>query len=337
MRIEIIKVNPHNIDLTKIREAVKKIKEGGLVAFPTETVYGLGADAFNSQAVAKIFEAKNRPLDDPLIVHISQREDLFKLIKDIPDIVSELTNEFWPGPLTLVLKKSEIVPDIVSAGLDTVAIRMPANEIALSLIKESQTPIAAPSANLFGRPSSTNSQHVLDDLNGRIDLIIDGGKSEVGVESTVLDLRQSSPSILRPGGISIERLKETIGGVKIYKQNKILSPGMYPRHYLPKAKVILVEGNGEVQVEKVRNLASRFDLQDCCLGIMTKEENKDKYDGFNVKSLGPRDNLTTCAANLFSVLREFDKEGVDIIIAESIKEEGLGLAIMDRLRKASGG
>lgn len=337
MRTEIIKVNPHNIDLTKVRKAAKKIKDGDLVAFPTETVYGLGADAFNSQAVAKIFEAKNRPLDDPLIVHVSQREDLFKLIKDISDIVSELTNEFWPGPLTLVLKKSEIVPDIVTAGLDTVAIRMPANEIALSLIRESQTPIAAPSANLFGRPSSTDSQHVLDDLNGRIDLIIDGGKSEIGVESTVLDLTQSPPSILRPGGISIERLKETIGGVKIYKQDKILSPGMYPRHYSPKAKVILVEGNGEVQVEKVRNLTSRFDLQDCCLGIMAKEENKDKYDGFNVKSLGPRDDLATCAANLFSVLREFDKEGVDIIIAESIKEEGLGLAIMDRLRKASGG
>jgi len=337
MRTEIIKVNPHNIDLTKVRKAAKKIKDGDLVAFPTETVYGLGADASNSQAVAKIFEAKNRPLDDPLIVHVSQREDLFKLIKDISDIVSELTNEFWPGPLTLVLKKSEIVPDIVTAGLDTVAIRMPANEIALSLIRESQTPIAAPSANLFGRPSSTDSQHVLDDLNGRIDLIIDGGKSEIGVESTVLDLTQSPPSILRPGGISIERLKEIIRGVKIYKQDKILSPGMYPRHYSPKAKVILVEGNGEVQVEKVRNLASRFDLQDCCLGIMAKEENKDKYDGFNVKSLGPGDDLTIYAANLFSVLREFDKEGVDIIIAESIKEEGLGLAIMDRLRKASGG
>lgn len=337
MRTEIIKVNPHNIDLTKIRGAAKKIKDGDLVAFPTETVYGLGADAFNSQAVAKIFEAKNRPLDDPLIVHISQREDLFKLIKDIPDIVSELTDEFWLGPLTLVLKKSEIVPDIVTAGLDTVAIRMPANEIALSLIRESQTPIAAPSANLFGRPSSTDSQHVLDDLNGRIDLIIDGGKSEVGVESTVLDLTQSPPSILRPGGVSIERLKEIIGGVKIYKQDKILSPGMYPRHYSPKAKVILVEGNGEVQVEKVRNLASRFDLQDCCLGIMAKEENKDKYGGFNVKSLGPGDDLATCAANLFSVLREFDKEDVDVIIAESVKEEGIGLAIMNRLRKASGG
>jgi len=337
MRTEIIKVNPHNIDLTKVRKAAKKIKDGDLVAFPTETVYGLGADAFNSQAVAKIFEAKNRPLDDPLIVHVSQREDLFKLIKDISDIVSELTNEFWPGPLTLVLKKSEIVPDIVTAGLDTVAIRIPANEIALSLIRESQTPIASPSANLFGRPSSTDSQHVLDDLNGRIDLIIDGGKSEIGVESTVLDLTQSPPSILRPGGISIERLKEIIRGVKIYKQDKILSPGMYPRHYSPKAKVILDEGDGEVQVEKVRNLASRFDLQDCCLGIMAKEENKDKYDGFNVKSLGPGDDLTIYAANLFSVLREFDKEGVDIIIAESIKEEGLGLAIMDRLRKASGG
>lgn len=337
MRTEIIIVNPHNIDPAKVRRAAKKIKEGGLVAFPTETVYGLGADTFNSQAVAKIFEAKNRPLDDPLIVHISQREDLLRLIKDIPDIVWELTNKFWPGPLTLVLKKSEIIPDIVTAGLDTVAIRTPANEIALGLIRESQTPIAAPSANLFGRPSSTNSQHVLDDLNGRIDLIINGGKSEVGVESTVLDLTQSPPSILRPGGVSIERLKEIVGRVKIYKQDKVLSSGMYPRHYSPKAKVILVEGDGEVQVQKVRSLASRLVSQDCCLGIMAKEENKDRYDGFNPKSLGPGDDLAICAANLFSVLREFDREGINVIIAESVKEKGLGLAIMNRLRKASGG
>jgi L-threonylcarbamoyladenylate synthase len=336
MMTEIIKVNPDNIDLTRIRKAAKIIKEGGLVAFPTETVYGLGADAFNPRAVVKIFEAKNRPLDDPLIVHISEKGDLFKLTKDIPDIVSGLTDEFWPGPLTLVLKRTEIIPDIVTAGLDTVAIRMPANEIALTLIRESKTPIAAPSANLFGGPSPVTAQHVIDDLNGRIDLIIDGGKSLVGVESTVLDLTQEVPSILRPGGVSIERLNEIIGTVKIHKQDKILSPGMYPHHYSPKAKVVLVEGNGKTQVERVRNLASRFDLQRCSLGIMAREENKGKYDGFNVKSLGPGDNLFTCAANLFSVLREFDKEGVDIIIVESVKEEGLGLAIMDRLRKAAG-
>ena len=334
MITEVIKVNPNNIDLTKIKKAAEVIKEGGLVTFPTETVYGLGADAFNPQAVAKVFEAKNRPLDDPLIVHISEREGLFKLTEYVSDTALRLADKFWPGPLTLVLKRSEIIPDIVTAGLDTVAIRMPADEIALNLIRESKTAIAAPSANLFGRPSPVVAQHVIDDLGGRIDMVIDGGKTLVGLESTVLDLTQDTPCILRPGGVSLERLKETVKEVEIYKQDKILSPGMYPRHYSPKARVILVEGN---QVEKVRNLASRFNLQDTCLGILAKEENKDKYGELNIKLLGPGDDLAFCAANLFSVLREFDKEGVDTIIVEGVKEEGLGLAIMDRLRKAAGG
>jgi len=336
MKTKILEINSNNINLSKIKESARIIKVGGLVAFPTETVYGLGADAFNPQAVAKIFEAKNRPLDDPLIVHISEREEIFKLAKDVPDTAVELTDKFWPGPLTLVLRKSKSLPDIVTAGLDTVAIRMPANEIALSLIKESRTAIAAPSANLFGRPSPVNSQHVIDDLDGKIDMIIDGGKTRVGVESTVLDLTQNIPSILRPGGVSIERLKEVIEEIKICKSDKILSPGMYPRHYSPKAKVMLVEGNGKIQVEKVKNLASRFNSQGCSLGILAKEEHSNKYDSFKVKTIGPEKDLTIYAANLFSVLREFDKEGTDIIVAEGVKEEGLGLAIMDRLRKAAG-
>ena len=337
MRTEIITVNSDNINPVSIKTVAEKIKDGGLVAFPTETVYGLGADAFNPKAVAKIFEAKKRPLEDPLIVHIAQKEDLYRLTEDIPDIALRLADKFWPGPLTLVLKKSKNIPDIVTAGLDTVAVRMPADEIALAFIKFSQTPIAAPSANLFGRPSPTCAQHVIDDLDGsRIDMIIDGGKTKIGVESTVLDLTQDTPSILRPGGMSIEKLREIIKGVRIYKPDKILSPGMYPRHYSPKAKVMLVEGNGNIQLEKVKNLASRLNSQGCSLGILAKEENKDKYDGFKVKSIGPGDDLTICAAKLFSVLREFDEEGTDIIFAESVKEDGLGLAIMDRLRKAAG-
>ncbi len=318
-----------------IKKAGEIIKKGGLVAFPTETVYGLGADAFNSMACARIFEVKGRPLEDPLIVHISEGEDLFRLAKDIPDLAAELTKEFWPGPLTIVLKKSNILPDIVTGGLDTVAIRLPANPIALALIRESQTPIAAPSANLFGRSSPVTAQHVMDDLGGRIDLIIDGGKTTVGVESTVLDLTQTPPVILRHGGISIERLKGIIKGVGIYALDKNLSPGMYPRHYSSKASLVLVEGDGNAQVEKVKVLASQFSHQGYSLGIMAKEENKDRYSGFNVKIIGPGDDLTICAANLFSVLREFDQECVDKIIAESVKEEGLGLAIMDRLKKAT--
>lgn len=337
MITEIIKVNPDNIDPAKIKKAARVIKEGGLIAFPTETVYGLGADAFNPQACAKIFRAKSRPLDDPLIVHVSKEEDLFKLTQYLSDVALRLVDKFWPGPLTLVLKKSDEIPDIVTAGFDTVAVRMPAHKIALKLIEKSKTPIVAPSANLFGRPSPTSSRHVIDDLDGRIDLVIDGGKTQVGVESTVLDLTQSPPSILRAGGTNIEELKEIIKEVKLFKQkNKILSPGMYPRHYSPRARVILVEGNGEVQIEKIRNMASRFNLQNCCLGILAKEENKDKYGELNIKLLGPGDNPAICAANLFSVLREFDEEGVDTIIVEGVKEEGLGLAIMDRLRKAAG-
>jgi len=333
----VLKINPENIDLAKIKRAARVIKEGGLVAFPTETVYGLGADALNPKACAKIFEAKKRPLGDPLIVHISQKTDLFKLAKDFSDEAVELINEFWPGPLTLVLKKENMVPDVVTAGLDTIAIRMPANEIALALIRESEVPIAAPSANLFGRPSPVTAQHVKEDLDDRIDMIIDGGKTLVGVESTVLDLTQEVPSILRPGGVSIEELKEVSKRVEIFNQkDRILFPGMYHRHYSPEAKVILIEGDDEIQVDKVRNLAYEFDLQGYSIGIMVKEENKDKYDGFSVKTIGPGDDLTICAANLFSVLREFDKQGVNVIIAEDVKEEGLGLAIMDRLRKAAG-
>ncbi|MBU4311973.1 MAG: threonylcarbamoyl-AMP synthase [Candidatus Omnitrophica bacterium] len=336
MKTEIITVNPDNINPVYIKTAAETIKGGGLVAFPTETVYGLGADAFNPKAVAKIFEAKKRPLEDPLIVHIAQKEDLYKLAEDIPDMALRLADEFWPGPLTFVFKKSDMVLDVITAGLDTVAIRMPANEIALNLIKESKAPIAAPSANLFGRPSPTTAQHVLEDLDGRIDVIIDGGKTTVGVESTVLDLTQDVPSILRPGGVSIERLRQIIKDVRSYKPGKILSPGMYPRHYSPKAKLLLVKGNGKVNVEKIRNLALEFNLQGYRIGIMVKEENKDKYNGFNIKLLGSEHDLPACAANLFFVLREFDKQGADVIIAENVREEGLGLAIMDRLRKAAG-
>lgn len=335
MKTEIITVNPDNINPVYIKTAAEKIKDGGLVAFPTETVYGLGADAFNPKAVAKIFEAKKRPFEDPLIVHIAQKEDLYKLTEDIPDSALKLADEFWPGPLTLVLKKSKNIPDIITAGLDTVAIRVPADKVALAFIKFSETPIAAPSANLFGRPSPTTAQHVLDDLNEKIDIVIDGGRALIGVESTILDLTQNPPVVLRPGGVSIEKLKKVVKGVEIYKQDKILSPGMYPRHYSPKAKVMLVEGNGNAQVEQVKNLASRFNLQDLSVGILAKEENIDKYNGFKVKSIGQGNDLAVCASNLFSVLREFDKEGVDIVIAESVKEEELGLAIMNRLRKAA--
>ena len=336
MKTEIIKIDSLCIEHDSIVAASKKIKSGGLVAFPTETVYGLGADALNPVACAKIFQAKNRPREDPLIVHIADKEDLFKVAREVYKVTLDLIDEFWPGPLTVVLKKQEVIPDIVTGGLDTIAVRMPNHKIALNLIREAQTPIAAPSANIFGRPSPTTAQHVLEDLDGKIDLIIDSGNTAIGVESTIVDLTQDPFCVLRPGGVGIEELRRIIPQVGLYNKDGILSAGMYPRHYAPNAKVLIVEGSGKKQVEKVKDLAQDFDMQGYRFGILAKFENKDRYRDFNVKLLGPGNDLVACAASLFSALRDFDRDKVDIIIAEAVKEEGLGFAIMDRLRRAKG-
>jgi len=337
MKTKILKISPKKIDLDKIKIAVEVIKKGNLVAFPTETVYGLGANALNEEAVAKIFQAKGRPLNDPLIVHIADIKELNRLSKYTPPVALKLAKKFWPGPLTLVLKKSELVSDIITAGLDTVAIRMPDDNIALSLIREAQTPIVAPSANLFGRTSPTNAQHVADDLDGKIEMIIDGGKTKVGVESTVLDITTEPVRVLRAGGISVEQLKKVISKVKIGEELErgLRSPGMLNSHYSPQARLILVEEKGEAQVEEVYKLAFKYKAQGFKIGIMAKEENQDKYNGFPVKIIGKGSELKICAANLFAVLRSFDKEGFEIIIAEGLEEQDLGLAIMERLRKAA--
>lgn len=337
MKTKILKINSQKIDLAKVKIAAEEIKKGKLVAFPTETVYGLGADALNKKAVAKIFQSKERPFNDPLIVHIADIKELHRLSRQVPPIALKLAKAFWPGPLTLVLKKSELVPGIVTADLDTVAVRMPANNIALNLIREAKTPIAAPSANLFGRTSPTTAQHVADDLGGKIEMIIDGGKTKVGVESTVLDVTVEPVRVLRAGGISLERLKEVVGQVKISKELEegFRSPGMLNSHYSPRAKLILVENKRDAQVEEVRKLASEYIARELKVGIMAKEENQNKYDRFEVKVIGKGSELDVCAANLFSTLRSFDKEGFEIIIAEGVEEHGLGLAIMERLRKAA--
>jgi len=337
MKTKILEINPKRIDLAKIKIAAEEIKKGNLVAFPTETVYGLGADAINAKAVAKIFQAKGRPFNDPLIAHIADINELHRLSKQVPPVALKLAKAFWPGPLTLVLKKSELVSGIVTAGLDTVAVRMPADNIALSLIREAKTPIAAPSANIFGKTSPTTAQHVADDLDGKIEMIIDGGKTKVGVESTVLDITTRPVQVLRAGGISVEKLKEVIGQVKVSKELEIgfRSPGMLNSHYSPQAKLILVERKGDSQVEEIRRLASKNIAQGFKVGIMAKEENQNKYNGFEVKIIGKGSELNICAANLFSILRSFDKEGFEIIIAEGLEEHDLGLAIMERLRKAA--
>jgi L-threonylcarbamoyladenylate synthase len=337
MKTKILVINPKRIDLAKIKIAAEEIKKGNLVAFPTETVYGLGADVHNEKAVAKIFEAKGRPFNDPLIAHIADVKELYSLSKQVPPVALKLAKAFWPGPLTLVLEKSELVSGIVTAGLDTIAIRIPADNIALSLIREAKTPIVAPSANLFGRTSPTSAQHVADDLDGKIEMIIDGGKTKVGVESTVLDITTSPVQVLRAGGVPVEKLKEVISRVKISKELEegFRSPGMLNSHYSPKAKLILVEKKGESEVVEIRQLASEYKAKGFKVGIMAKGENQNKYNGYEIKVMGKGTELETCAANLFAILRSFDKEGFEIIITEGLEERGLGLAIMERLRKAA--
>jgi L-threonylcarbamoyladenylate synthase len=341
----VLEVDPQKPAIDKVRVAAKLIREGGLVAFPTETVYGLGADALNPKAVLALFEAKKRPLDNPPIVHVEKIEDICRLAAHIPAAAERLMKEFWPGPLTLIFKHSDIVPDVTVAGLDTIAIRMPQHMVALALIRESNRPIAAPSANLAGRPSPTSAEHVFDDLNGRIDAILDGGPTRIGVESTVLDLSVDPPLVLRPGGTPFEALKKTLDNVKLHPfvvadkelpMDKTRSPGMKHKHYAPNAKVILVEGSVPAVVSKVKELVDSYRLKDVKVGVLATDETAAAYGADAVKSLGSRFNLAVITQNLFRLLREFDAEGVDVIIAEGVPAEGLGLAVMNRLRKASG-
>jgi len=341
----VLKVNPENPEIEVIRKAAKIIRSGGLVAFPTETVYGLGADALNAEAVLALFKAKRRPLDNPPIVHVGKFEDVYKLAREVPAKAETLMKTFWPGPLTLVFKRSSLVPDVTVAGLDTIAVRMPRHNVALALIMESSCPIAAPSANLAGRPSPTTAEHVLEDLDGRIDAVLDGGPTKIGVESTVLDMTVDPPQILRPGGTPREALEAVIGKVELHPVavadkklpvEKARSPGMKHRHYAPKAKLIVVEGELPATVKKVMELVNHYKEQNMKVGVLATDETASFYGDNIVKSLGSRSRLDVVAKNLFRLLREFDAEGVNIIIAEGVPTEGLGLAVMNRLRKASG-
>ncbi|MEM2104921.1 MAG: L-threonylcarbamoyladenylate synthase [Candidatus Bathyarchaeia archaeon] len=341
----VLKVDSQNPELEKIRIAADLIKKGGLVAFPTETVYGLGADALNPTAVLALFEAKRRPLDNPPIVHVGKTEEVYRLAKHVPQKAERLMEKFWPGPLTLIFERSEIVPRVTVAGLDTIAIRMPRHNVALALLRESNRPIAAPSANLAGKPSPTSAEHVLEDLNGRIDAVLDAGPTNIGVESTVLDLTSAPPQILRPGGTPYEELKKVLGTVKIHPVaiadgevpiEKARSPGVKHKHYAPKAEVIVVEGEVHAIVKKARELAEQYANKGLRVGVLATDETAAGYEGYVVKSLGSRSDLTAIARNLFRLLREFDAENVDVIIAESVPPKGLGLAVMNRLRKAAG-
>ena len=341
----VYKVSSEEPEKEKIQAAAALIKAGGLVAFPTETVYGLGADALNSDAVLALFAAKKRPIDNPPIVHVANFSDLYKLADKVSPKAEKLIKQFWPGPLTLVFERYATVPDVTTAGLDTIAVRMPKHKVALALIKASGCSIAAPSANLAGKPSPTTAKHVFDDLNGRIDAILDGGPTRIGVESTVLDVSVDPPVLLRPGGIPLEALHETVGEVKLHPfimaetelpAEKARSPGMRHKHYAPKAQVIVVEGLVPAVMSKVKELTAACWMQDKRVGVLATDETAWAYEADVVKSLGSRRNLDGMATNLFRLLREFDVENVDIIIAESVPTEGMGLAVMNRLRKASG-
>ncbi|HZK17777.1 MAG TPA: L-threonylcarbamoyladenylate synthase [Clostridia bacterium] len=340
-----IKINTDSINRSYICEAAEILRTGGLVAFPTETVYGLGANALDGKAVSTIFSAKGRPQDNPLIVHLARGEDVQALIAgDLPRQAKQLMEAFWPGPLTLVLPKGKAVPDEVSAGLDTVAVRVPAHPVALALIEEAGLPVAAPSANLSGRPSPTTAEHVYMDLNGRIDVILDGGPTNVGVESTVLDLTAAVPVILRPGGVMIEELKPLLGDVEMGSATS-QSPAQKYKHYSPKVPMVLVEGERENVVAEIHRLVLGNREKGQTVGILAPSESAQFYrdlamegdpDGaVRLITLGSRNDLQAMASSLFTRLRLFDDLQADVVYIEGVEPEGAGLAIMDRLRHAA--
>lgn len=397
MKTEVLKIDIHNIDKEKINYAAETLKSGGLVAFPTETVYGLGANALQKEAIHKIYKAKGRPSDNPLIVHIADMASLDNLVIEKPSLWELLAHEFWPGPLTMIFKKSSMIPDEITAGLNTVAIRMPSHPIAIALIKASGLPIAAPSANSSGRSSPTLASHVYEDLNGKIDLIIDGGSTDVGLESTVLDITSTPPIILRPGGVTLEQLRSIkhdisldpalisdsdsalVSRTSLIPDNNIKggsdtkknfqsdfnndfnnyfkdslkdpsvdfipkSPGLKYKHYSPKAPLIIVDGDPDKIVNKINELVREKKNVEKRIGILATEQTKGYYIDENINknnnvivmSLGDRNHPEEIASNLFSSFREMDEQKVDIIFSEGININGIGLAIMNRMKKAAG-
>lgn len=343
METKIIKINPQNPEDDLIEEAVKILKSNELVAFPTETVYGLGAAGLSKQAVEKIFIAKNRPQDNPLILHVCSVEMVEEIAENISPDAKKLMDAFWPGPLTIIFKRKPIVPDVITAGLDTVAIRMPDNKIALKLIEKLGMPIAAPSANTSGKPSPTCAKDVYEDMYGKIPLIIDGGDARVGLESTVVDLSNDTAMILRPGGITIDDLKKYFEKVELdpaLKEGKEIlkprAPGQKYRHYAPKAELILFSYSSDM-TSRLKETYDKLTKENKKVGILTVDENIDKYDAEIILSLGTVKDLETIAHNLFKYIRQIDNLGVDVILCEGVLEEGIGLAIMNRLKKSSGG
>ncbi|MET7018978.1 L-threonylcarbamoyladenylate synthase [Bacillus mycoides] len=321
----------------QLKEAARLLRENEAVAFPTETVYGLGANAMDDEAIAKIFEAKGRPSDNPLIVHIGTKSQLDGIVREIPPVAEKLMEHFWPGPLTIILPRKKGISERVTAGLNTVGVRMPDHPVALALIEEANVPVAAPSANRSGRPSPTLASHVYEDLNGKIAGIVDGGATGVGVESTVIDCTSEVPTILRPGGITKEQLEAVIGNVSLDpalkdEKEKPKSPGMKYTHYAPKAPLSIVEGSREF----IQRIVDEKKKEGFKVGVLTTEEYQHVYNADVVLSCGVRSDLASVATKLYDVLRTFDASEVDVIFSESFPNEGIGNAIMNRLTKAAG-
>lgn len=345
MNTKVINLDVDNLQEGLLEEAAQILRAGGLVAFPTETVYGLGANALDENAAKKIYEAKGRPSDNPLIVHISQVRDMEILAEDIPDRAYQLAEVFWPGPLTMILKKKACVPYQTTGGLNTVAIRLPANIIARKLIATSGVFVAAPSANLSGKPSPTLASHVIKDLSGKVDMIIDGGNATLGLESTIVDLTGKEPLILRPGSITKLMLENVIGSIEYdpvilqTKPNLDLvpkAPGMKYRHYAPDGNLTIYEGEIEKVIEAINQEAANKLEEGFTVGVIATKETKDLYRYGVIKTIGSREEEASIAAGLYGILREFDELGTEYIYSESFRENSLGQAIMNRLLKAAG-
>lgn len=342
MQTIIKKVDENCIDESIMEEAGTLLKGGALVAFPTETVYGLGANALDEKAAAKIYAAKGRPSDNPLIVHIADMDHLSDITEEVPEVALKLAEKFWPGPLTMVLKKNDRVPYGTTGGLDTVAVRMPSHPVALEMIRHGGGYIAAPSANTSGRPSPTLASHVADDMDGIIPMILDGGAVGIGIESTIVDLTEEVPTILRPGFITMEMLQEVVGEVHMDKglmadaKTPPKAPGMKYRHYAPKAELFIVEGDCQAVIDHINELARENEAKGIKTGVIGTGETVSRYHADLVKSMGSRNDELSISSHLYRILREFDESNVDVIYSESFEEGALGSAIMNRMLKAAG-
>lgn len=343
METQLCVLNYEKTDQKIIEEAGNIIKNGGLVAFPTETVYGLGGDALNPSSSAKIYAAKGRPSDNPLIVHIADMESLYRIVKDVPEQAIKLAEAYWPGPLTMIFQKTEEVPLETTGGLQTVAVRMPNDPIALAFIKASGGYIAAPSANTSGKPSPTLAKHVAEDMNGKIEMILDGGAVGIGLESTIVDLTGKKPMILRPGYVTEAMIAEVLGEVAIDKtildnHSKVApkAPGMKYRHYAPNGELVIVEGDTQKVVAYINDKLEQYQRKSAKTGVIATDETCALYKADVIKSAGKRADEAAIAHQLYAFLRDFDSEHVDYIFAESFATDGVGQAIMNRLLKAAG-